>query len=89
MDRDMLEELRDLTKENNEILHKLHASHRRSELARIVMIIISLIFVLGSYYYLAPYLKTITAFYKSAQGAWNNPNAEQFKNLFNQFSNPQ
>ncbi len=92
MDREMLAELRDLTKENNEILHKLHASHKRSEITRILTLIISLIFVLGSYYYIAPYIKNLTAFYKkysdTKSDILNSQGADQFKNLFNQFSSP-
>ena len=90
-DRDMLAEILDLTKENNSLLRKLHSSNRRSEIARIFAIIIGIVFVLGSYYYVAPYIKSLTAFYKkysdTKSDILNSPGADQFKDLFNQFKN--
>ncbi len=69
---DKLEEILELTKENNRILHSLRGAQRRASAFRLLywLVIIGLGF--GAFYYIQPYLEQIMSVYSGAQDSIAN-----------------
>ncbi len=62
---DSMEELLELTKENNKILKKLLSSLRWSRAMRIFYWVIIIGIALGAYYYVQPYIEGLIGAYQS------------------------
>ncbi len=70
MDSDQkLDELLELTRENNEILKGLRRTQRLAFLGRILYWVLILAIAAGAYYYVQPYIGKIMSLYSSSQEA--------------------
>ncbi len=59
----LLEKIYELTEENNEMLHKIRSVQKRAHLIATVKFILFVLFVLGAYYYLQPYITKVFEIY--------------------------
>ncbi len=72
--KDSMEELLELTKENNKILKKLLSSLRLSRAMRIIYWVIIVGVALGAYYYVQPYVEGLISTYNSIGAGVNSLN---------------
>ncbi len=61
----LLEKVYELTQENNEMLHKIRSVQKRATLIATVKFILFVLFVLGAYYYLQPYILKVFEIYST------------------------
>ena len=76
----MLEKVYELTEENNQMLHKIRSVQKRAHLIATVKFILFVLFVLGAYYYLQPYILKVFEIYSNLSNigqAGANPDALQ------------
>ena len=59
----LLEKIYELTEENNKMLHKIRSVQKRAYLIATVKFILFVLFVLGAYYYLQPYITKVFEIY--------------------------
>ncbi len=85
-EKNLLEQTYKLTKENNEMLHKVYRGQRRALVFRVVYWIIILGFFYGAYVYVEPYIKKVITVYSSTNQSLQNiafPELHQLNILFN------
>ena len=86
-----LDELLKITKENNELLRKTRRAQKNAQLLRGLYWLVIVALSLGAYYYVEPYLKTITSLYTDTTNSINSlenftdnlPDVQGVKNFFN------
>ncbi len=76
-----LDELLELTRENNKILRSMRRAQRWAAVMRVIYWIILIGVSVGAFYFLQPYLKQVTDLYNNSRGALGN-----FTTLLNNFS---
>ncbi len=85
-DRQKLERILKLAEENNEYIRKVRSSQKTSQMIKAIYWVVILVFVLGGFYYVQPYLKTLGSLYQKTNGAsLSLPDADQLKELIDQF----
>lgn len=72
--KQILEETLVLTKENNNMLHKVRNVQKWATFWRVVKILLVLGFALGSFYYIEPYLNKMLDLYNSISNTQQNLN---------------
>lgn len=66
---DKLDEILELTKENNRMLHYLRGAQRRASAFRLLYWLVILGLGFGAFYYIQPYLEQIIGVYAGAQSS--------------------
>ncbi|MCF7831667.1 MAG: hypothetical protein K9M36_02145 [Candidatus Pacebacteria bacterium] len=79
---DTLQEILELTKENNKILKGLRSAQRWDRFKRTVYLLILAGLAIFGYYYMQPYIETISDAYVQIQGSM-----EDIQNAGDQFNN--
>lgn len=79
---DTLQEILELTKENNKILKGLRSAQRWDRFKRTVYLLILAGLAIFGYYYMQPYIETISDAYVQIQGS-----VEDIQNAGDQFNN--
>ncbi len=64
-----LDEILELTKENNRILHALRSAQRRASMFRLLYWLVVIGLGFGAFYYIQPYLEQIMGVYAGAQSS--------------------
>jgi len=79
---DTLQEILELTKENNKILKGLRSAQRWDRFKRTLYLLILAGLTIFGYYYMQPYIKAVSDAYIQIQG-----NVEDIQNVGNQLGN--
>jgi len=71
-EKELLQKTFELAEENNKILHQIRRSNRLSSFFRIFYWVIIIGVSIGAFYYLEPYLNSVTKAYRSLQTDLNS-----------------
>ncbi len=86
-DRQKLDRLLKLAEENNDYIRKVRSSQKTSQMIKAIYWVVILVFVLGGFYYIKPYLKTLGSMYDTASGFnLNVTDAGQLREIIDQFA---
>lgn len=83
--KQLLENTLKLAEENNKLLHKIRGVQKRETLWGVLKIILLIGFVLGSFYYLEPYLTKIVNVYNSVTGTPQRSDSSSVQDFFKKF----
>lgn len=64
--KDKIDEIFELTKENNKLLHKLRSSQKWASITRLLYWLVIIGISIGAYYYVEPYLQKIMNAYSQS-----------------------
>jgi len=65
----MLRETLRISRENNEMLHKMRGAQKRAAFWRFIKMLFSLSLLILTYYYLAPYVQSVKESYDSVRAS--------------------
>ena len=68
----MLEQTRKLAQENNDLLRSMRRSGRISMIMRLLYWVVIIISSVGAYYFIQPYIDSLTGLYSQAQKSINS-----------------
>jgi len=77
MDNDKLNQILEKVEENNKILKKMRRASLFGNIFRVIYWAVIIFFAVGAYWFIQPYLSTITSAYEQIQSTQNN-----LKNIF-------
>lgn len=88
-DKKKLDHMVQLVEENHVYIKKIHRSLKLSQTIKAVYWVIIIIFVLGGFYFLKPYLATLSNVYSTVSGkqgtGFQFPDAKQLQTLIEQY----
>lgn len=92
----ILEENLSLTKENHKILAGIRNAQRRANMYRLIYWIVIIAITLGAYYFVQPYIESLTGYYSAISGIGGDnakegvssiPDFKRIQDLLNQIQN--
>ncbi len=87
-DKKKLDRILELAEENNKYVRSVRKSQKTSQMFKAIYWVVIIVFVLGGFYYVQPYLKTLNGIYSSVSskdGGFGFSDTKQIQNLISQF----
>ena len=87
-DKKKLDRILELAEENNQYIRKVRNSQKTSQMIKAIYWVVVVTFVLGGFYYIQPYIKSLTGIYSATTGKSANfqfSDTAQIQNLLEQF----
>ncbi len=83
-----------MTEESHEYIRQIRRTQKTAQMWKAIYWVVIIMFVLGGYYYIKPYLTKVTNLYTTFSGATsganlNLPEVKQLQGLVDQFKNKQ
>lgn len=91
-DKKKLDRILELAEENNAYIRRVRSTQKTSQMLKAIYWVVIVLFAVGGFYYLKPYLNSITNLYSSfgsksgtASTLLNLPDTKQLENLLKEF----
>ena len=87
-DKKKLDRILELAEENNQYIRKVRNSQKTSQMIKAIYWVVVVTFVLGGFYYIQPYIKSLTGIYSATTGKSANfqfSDTAQIQSLLEQF----
>ncbi len=91
-DKKKLDRVLELAEENNKYVRSVRRSQKTSQMIKAIYWVVIVMFMLGGFYYVQPYLKTLTGIYSSVSGKNSGiqfSDSKQIESLLQQFKSTQ
>ncbi len=92
-DKAKLDRVLKLAEENNDYIRQVRSSQKTSQMVKAIYWVVIIVFLLGGFYYVQPYLKSVSGLYSSisggTSGGFNLSDSAQVQSIINSLKGSQ